>query len=123
MPPAGGGAPKRRRLSRSGEFDRVYREGESSANRHLVLYSFAREDPDQTELRLGVSAGRKIGRAVERTRVKRAVREAFWSLAESLPSGRDFVVVARPELAQLVASEGTAGVERALRDVLDRSSS
>jgi ribonuclease P protein component len=121
-PPAGAGPPRRRRLSRSGEFERVYREGESSANRHLVLYSFAREDPGQTELRLGVSAGRKVGGAVERTRVKRAIREAFWSLAESLPSGRDFVVVARPELAQLVASEGTPGVQRALRDVLNRSS-
>jgi ribonuclease P protein component len=121
MPPAGGAAPRRRRLSRSGEFDRVYREGESSANRHLILYSFAREDANEGELRLGVSAGRRVGGAVERTRVKRAVREAFWALAESLPSGRDFVVVARPELAQLVVSEGTAGVERALRDVLDRS--
>ena len=105
-----GCAPKRRRLSRSGEFDRVYREGESSANPHLVLYSFPREDPDQAELRLGVSAGRKIGRAVERKRVKRALREAFWSLAESLPSGHDFVVVARPEIAELVARDGVTGV-------------
>lgn len=121
MPPGGGGASRRRRLSRSGEFDRVYREGDSSANRHLVLYSFARGEQDESELRLGVSAGRKVGGAVERTRVKRALREAFWGLADSLPPGYDFVVVARPEIAELVAREGTPGVERALRDALDRS--
>ena len=32
-------ASKRRRLSRSGEFDRVYRDGSSHATRYLVLYT------------------------------------------------------------------------------------
>lgn len=121
MVPGDGEAPRRRRrLSRSGEFDRVYREGDSIANRHLVLYSFVRGDESEREVRLGVSAGRKVGGAVERTRVKRALREAFWALTELLPQGCDFVVVARPPIAELVAREGTPGVERALRDVLAR---
>ena len=38
--------PKRRRLSRSGEFDRVYRDGSSNATRYLVLYSFPRKEDD-----------------------------------------------------------------------------
>ena len=42
--PAGGRTPKRRRLSRSAEFERVYRQGRSKANRFLVLYAFPRED-------------------------------------------------------------------------------
>ena len=85
---------KRRRLSRSGEFDRVYREGRSHASRHLVLYSFPRADGESP--RLGVSVGRKLGGAVERNRVKRMLREAFWAQAGTLPAGLDFVIVARP---------------------------
>ena len=42
--PSGGRAPRRRRLSRSAEFERVYRQGRSKANRFLVLYAFPRED-------------------------------------------------------------------------------
>ena len=36
-------SPKRRRLSRSAEFERVYRQGRSKGNRYLVLYAFPRE--------------------------------------------------------------------------------
>ena len=67
---------KRRRLSRSGEFERVYREGRSHASRHLVVYAFPRAEGDDSEPRLGVSVGRKLGGAVERNRMKRLLREA-----------------------------------------------
>ena len=53
--------PKRRRLSRSGEFDRVYRDGSSHATRYLVLYSFPRKDEEARDVRLGVSVSRKVG--------------------------------------------------------------
>jgi ribonuclease P protein component len=111
------GARRRRRLSRSGEFDRVYREGSSHANRFVVLYSFPREEAEG-EVRLGVSVGRKVGGAVERNRVKRVLREAFWALDSELPDDHDFVLVARPELAGLVEREGTDGVRESLRDAL-----
>jgi ribonuclease P protein component len=120
MTPGDAGARKRRRLSRSGEFDRVYREGSSHASRYLVLYSFPRGE-DGDEVRLGVSAGRKVGGAVERNRAKRALREAFWAHGDRLPAGHDFVLVARPGLAELLAKEGSAAaapcVEEALRAV------
>jgi ribonuclease P protein component len=41
--PSRGRAARRRRLSRSAEFERVYRQGSSKANRFLVLYAFLRE--------------------------------------------------------------------------------
>jgi ribonuclease P protein component len=109
---------RRRRLSRSGEFDRVYRDGSSNATRYLVLYSFPRKDEDDRAIRLGVSASRKIGGAVDRNRVKRVLREAFWSLAEKLPERHDFVIVARPELAGLIESEGAEGVAASLEEAL-----
>jgi ribonuclease P protein component len=107
---------RRRRLSRSAEFDRVYREGTSHATRFLVVYAFPRHDDDSSP-RLGVSVGRKLGGAVDRNRVKRRLREAFWSLAGDLPPSHDFVVVARPEVGDLAAREGEAGIERALEEL------
>ncbi len=110
--------PKRRRLSRSGEFDRVYRDGSSHATRYLVLYNFPRRGEEEHDVRLGVSASRKVGGAVDRNRVKRALREAFWSLSERLPEGHDFVLVARPEISGLIEREGSPGVRASIEEAL-----
>jgi ribonuclease P protein component len=115
-------AAKRRRLSRSGEFDRVYRDGSSSATRHLVLYRFPRQQDEEAGVRLGVSASRKIGSSVERNRVKRVLREAFWGLSDRLPDDHDFVLVARPEIADLIEQEGAAGVKASIEEALTGSS-
>lgn len=112
---------RRGRLSRSGDFDRVYRDGRSYANRHLVLYSFPRGEGAGSDVRLGISVSRKVGGAVERNAVKRALREAFWSLDEDLPADHDFVLVARPDAAGLVEREGTEGVATALAELVEQS--
>ena len=109
---------KRGRLSRSGDFDRVYREGRSHANRYLVLYAFPRGNDAEEGTRLGVSVGRKVGGATERNTVKRALREAFWGLDAPLPASHDFVIVARPDAAALVEREGTPGISQALQELL-----
>jgi ribonuclease P protein component len=111
-------AAKRRRLSRSGEFDRVYRDGSSHATRYLVLYSFPRKDEEAQDVRLGVSVSRKVGGAVDRNRVKRTLREAFWSLSERLPERHDFVIVARPEIGGLIERDGTEGATATLEEAL-----
>jgi len=109
---------KRRRLSRSAEFDRVYRDGSSHATRYLVLYSFPRKEDEARDLRLGVSVSRKVGGSVERNRVKRTLREAFWALSERLPERHDFVLVARPEIGAMVEREGMEGVRASLEEAL-----
>ena len=112
---APGGRRKRGRLSRSGDFDRVYREGRSHANRYLILYAFPRSrDAGDDEVRLGISVSRKVGRAVQRNAVKRALREAFWELAPNAPGRHDFVLVARPDVAGLLEREGARGVTDSL---------
>jgi ribonuclease P protein component len=112
--------PKRRRLSRSAEFERVYRQGRSKGNRYLVLYAFPRaEEEPQDGPRLGLSVGRRVGGAVDRTRVKRVLREAFWEEAQRLPTGSDYVVVARPEALALTEREGEPGVRAALAELVD----
>lgn len=115
---------KRGRLSRSAEFERVYRQGRSHGNRHFVLHAFPR-DRSAGEVppgpRLGVSVSRKVGGAVDRNRVKRLLREAFREESSRLPDDLDVVVVARPDALDLVEREGLAGVRASLGELVGRA--
>jgi ribonuclease P protein component len=116
--------PKRGRLSRSAEFERVYRQGRSHGNRHLVLYAFPRgAQAGEDGPRLGLSVSRKVGGAVDRNRVKRLLREAFAEVRERLPADHDVVVVARPEARELAERDGLAGVRAALTELVDKAAS
>jgi ribonuclease P protein component len=106
----------RGRLSRSAEFERVYRHGRSTANRHLVLYTFP--NPSTRVPRLGVSVSRKVGGAVQRNRVKRLLREAFARTESALAPEQDVVVVARPAAGELAEHAGLAGVEASLSELI-----
>ena len=109
---------RRGRLSRSGEFERAYRNGRSHANRFVVVYAFPRPETEKGDVRLGTSVARNLGGAAERNKAKRALREAFRELSGRLPEDHDYVVVARPDLAGLVEREGTDGVRSCLENVI-----
>lgn len=110
---------RRGRLTRSAEFERVYRQGRSQSNRHLVLYTFP--SPSSAQGRVGFSVSRKIGGAVERNRVKRLLREAFDQRSPRLEGGQDVVVVARPDVRDLAERSGLAGVDASLGELLERA--
>jgi ribonuclease P protein component len=109
----------RGRLSRSAEFERVYRHGRSVANRHLVLYTFPNASAERP--RLGLSVSRKVGGAVERNKVKRLLREVFSQAESELLMGQDLVVVARPPAGELAEREGLAGIDASLAELLAKA--
>jgi ribonuclease P protein component len=120
--PGQSGAPRaggRARLSRSADFDRVFRHGRSHGSRELVLYVFPREAEGPP--RLGLSVSRKVGGAVQRNRVKRLLREAFSIEGDALPAGTDAVVVARAEVRGLAEREGLDGVRSVLAELIGQA--
>ncbi len=119
VPRAASRRPRRGRLSRSAEFERVYRQGRARSNRFFVVYAFAgQQGPGVAAPRLGLSVSRKVGGAVERNLVKRLLREAFALEHALVPPRQDVVVVARPEARALAEREGLEGVRRALGELL-----
>ena len=121
--PSSGRGTKRRRLSRSAEFERVYRQGRAKGNRFLVVYRFPREAESRDDgPRLGLSVSKRVGGSVERSRVKRVLREAFDAEQPAVSADCDYVLVARPALRELDEREGLEGVRGALRELLDRAS-
>jgi ribonuclease P protein component len=98
-------ARRRQRLTRSRDFDAVYRRGRSVSTRYLVLYAFPR-DGDRDGPRLGLAVSRQLGNAVERNRLKRRLRAAFDELYDALPVGNDYVLIARPGLTEAIESRG-----------------
>jgi ribonuclease P protein component len=80
------------RLTRSTDFKRVRRTGKSYAHPFVVLVVQASESQ---KLRVGVTAGRSVGGAVNRNKAKRLLREAIRPLLPGLQPGWDLVLVAR----------------------------
>ena len=92
------------RLSRSRDFDAVYRHGRSVSSRFLVLYWFPQEEPASP--RFGFSVPRAVGPAVVRNRIKRQLREVWQSRLDRVPAGNDYVLIVRPGLPDAVTANG-----------------
>ncbi|MDO4456330.1 MAG: ribonuclease P protein component [Ligilactobacillus agilis] len=86
------------RVKREDEFQKVFTQGKSSANRQFVVYML--EKPEQKHFRVGISVGKKVGkRAVARNWVKRRIRQSLTELKPQLKQDCDFIVIARPGTA------------------------
>ena len=73
-------------------FRRLYSRGRYQANPLLVTYALKNRLPYN---RYGITASKKIGGAVERNRAKRVIRAAYRQLEPGIPTGWDFIFVAR----------------------------
>jgi ribonuclease P protein component len=110
---------RKNRLSRSRDFDAVYRHGRSVSSRFLVLYWFPQEEP--SEPRFGFSVPRAVGNAVTRNRIKRQLREIWRSRLDTVPEGHDYVLIVRPGLPEAVASNGFEWLGERVDEVLQKA--
>lgn len=115
-------AARKSRLSRSAEFDRVYRSGRSAQHRLLILYRFDRPEDvpaageSGAQSRIGITVSKKLGGAVERNRLKRQLREALQA-TDRLDPGADYVAIARPGLGELIERDGFAALCELIHDL------
>ena len=83
-------------LKKNSDFQHVYRNGKSYANKYLVMYVL---ENNKEINRLGISASKKIWHSVVRHRFTRLVRESYRLHENIFNSGLDIVVVARKSAA------------------------
>jgi ribonuclease P protein component len=110
---------RRHRLSRSQDFDAVYRKGRSTSTRYLVLYWFPREEADE-DARLGLAVPKGTGSAVQRNRIKRRLRELWRTRLEHGPAGCDYVLVVRPGLVEAADAQGGAWLGEHVDELLSK---
>lgn len=83
------------KLKQNWEFRRLYSRGKCVATAYFVMY-FIKGRPGK--VRLGITAGKKIGSAVKRNRAKRVLTAAFDNCMPDIKSGFDFCLVARGKI-------------------------
>jgi ribonuclease P protein component len=112
MVPAHGRVKRRFRLTRSTDFQRVRQCGKSYAHPLLVLVVLPNLEENS---RFGVTAGRSVGKAVQRNRAKRRLRAAVRVCLPMLHSGWDIIFIARRPILDASFKQIQAAMSMLLR--------
>ncbi len=102
---------KELRLKKRAAFTYVYKRGEKTASRHLLLLCAKSGEG----LKIGLSVSKKVGNAVTRNHVKRLLREALQPLVERINPSFLYVIVAHPSASGLGYAEMCAETEKLFR--------
>lgn len=102
---------KQYRLKRRSAFSYVYRKGEKTSARNLLLLSAKSREG----LKIGLSVSKKVGNAVTRNRVKRLLREAIKPILQNIDSAYMYVIVAHPSITGESYTQICSAVEGAFR--------
>lgn len=106
--------PKRIKLKHNRNFQDVYKAGRSIANKMAVLYVVPAE---AGKGRIGFAAGKRLGCAVVRNRVKRLLREAYRLNQNRIRQDFDLILVGR----QRAVGADYATVAKAVLDLCSRA--
>lgn len=90
---------KKYRIKKNEDFQKVFKNGTSMANRQFVIYML--DQPEEKEFRLGLSVSKKVGKAVVRNRIKRLIRQVFLEEKDHIAKGKDYIIIARKPAAEM----------------------
>jgi ribonuclease P protein component len=107
--------PDPKKLKKRSEFQRAYQKGSKYWNRYFVIYVL---HTHFDHLRLGITVTKKVGKSVQRNRVKRLIRESFRHLRPHIQTAYDIVVVGRIPASRLKSQEA----QNALYNLFRRAS-
>ena len=102
---------KEYRVKKSQDFDNIIRKKQSFANRQFVIYY---QENKLDHMRLGISVSKKLGKAHERNRLKRYVRESFKTRKDFLKN-YDIIVIVRPAAKELPFLEFGSSIDHVLK--------
>jgi ribonuclease P protein component len=95
---------------RAGEFEAIFKTGRKAVGDLLVLIYAPREQ----DTVFAVIASRKIGKAVQRNRAKRLLREAFRIHGKEVAKPGAFILIARPGILRTKMQQVAAELEKLL---------
>lgn len=82
------------RVKKEADFQKVFDQHNSFANRMFIIYKA--EKKSQPHFRVGISVGKKVGKAHDRVYVKRRIRQTILEYKPQIKNEYDFLVIARP---------------------------
>lgn len=99
------------RVKKEKDFNAIFQEGKSVANRKFVVY---RLENSEQHFRVGLSVSKKLGNAVTRNQIKRRIRHVLITHKDQIIENLDFVVIARKGVEEMNYTE----IEKNLLHVL-----
>ncbi|EEQ79631.1 MULTISPECIES: ribonuclease P protein component [Staphylococcus] len=100
------------RIKKNADFQKIYKRGKSVANRQFVVYTY--DNKEQEHFRLGISVSKKLGNAVTRNKIKRAIRENFKVHKQDIIT-KDIIVIARQPAKSMSTLEIQGSLEHVLK--------
>ncbi|QQZ09451.1 ribonuclease P protein component [Heyndrickxia vini] len=101
------------RIKKNIDFQKVFKQGKSYANRQFVIYVLKKEN--QKNFRIGLSVSKKIGNAVKRNEIKRYLRQCFHELEGNIKRDNDYVIIARKPAAEMNFHEVNKSLQHVLK--------
>lgn len=98
------------KLKENYSFRRAYKKGKSYVSPYFVIYV----TKNRRGIRLGITAGKKLGCAVKRNRAKRVITAAFRECLPYIKEGYDFVIVARTRILNIKSTAAAASMRSLL---------
>ncbi|MCO7175270.1 ribonuclease P protein component [Sporolactobacillus kofuensis] len=102
-----------KRLKKNQDFQVVFKDGKSFANRQFVVYVL--NQPNQPYSRLGLSVSKKMGNAVMRNHIKRYIKAIFREFSDRLEVGNDYIIISRKPVSTMSHVEMQKSLEHVLK--------